>query len=153
MSSKGTTLSRLAAGISVDVGILTTLTPTFAMRLYQVPEEQATGAARFGLRLFGVRNVMIGGAALAGNEQAKTAVLAMQVPDQLIMWHALLAGYIPRKTALLALMTSTAVLSLAAVGYLAEQGESEAESGGEWGPGQWESEPDSATGAEERQAG
>ena len=72
MSSKGTTLSRLAAGIAVDVGILTTLTPAFATRLYQVPAEQATGAARFGLRLFGVRNVMIGGAALAGNEQAKT---------------------------------------------------------------------------------
>ena len=54
MSSKGATLSRIAAGIAVDVGILTTLTPTFAIRLYQAPEEQATGVARFGLRLFGV---------------------------------------------------------------------------------------------------
>ncbi len=110
------TFYRAAGGTAMLIGIGALLAPKMLVRLYGMDAAQMTGVSAFGWRLFGVRNIVIGGAALAGSQPARDVTLAIQAPDQLVFWHAFQTRSIPRPTAVLAMVTSGAVATACARG-------------------------------------
>lgn len=97
-------------------GVGALLAPKVLVRLYGMDPVQMTGVSEFGWRLFAVRNVVIGGAALAGSQPARDVTLAIQAPDQFVFWHAFRTRSIPRPTAVLAMLTSGLVAAACARG-------------------------------------
>ena len=105
-------LWRAVAGIALSVGTGVALAPGRFARLYGLPTRAMTGTAAFGWRLFAVRTLVIGGAALAGSPAARAAFVPVQILDQLVFLHALATRSVPRRAALLAMGTSGAIVAL-----------------------------------------
>lgn len=111
-SQDARTLHRVAAGVALLVGAGAAIAPRRLVALYGVDPDEMTGVGEFGWRLFAVRNLVVGGAALAGHRAAQDTVTLVQVPDQIVFWHALRSGAVPRTTGVLAIATSAAVAGL-----------------------------------------
>jgi len=105
-------LHRIAATLALAVGVGAALSPRTLLRIYGVDPDEMTEAGAFGWRLFAARNLVIGGAAFAGSESARNAMLAVQAPDQLVFLHAYRARALPRASAIAAMATSGAVIAL-----------------------------------------
>jgi hypothetical protein len=71
-----------------------------------------TGAGAFGWRLFAMRNLVTGVSALRGQESARDAFLPIQVMDKMVFAHAYRTRAVPRPTAVLAMVTSGAIIAL-----------------------------------------
>ena len=91
------------------IGLGFALAPRRLARLYGLPVDERTGASDFAWRLFTARNLVVGGAALAGSA-ARQLILLVQVVDQAVFLHALATGTVPRRTALSAIATSAAII-------------------------------------------
>ena len=104
-------------GINLGLGTMFLLFPKLTMRLYGLdPEEQ--GAAAYPVRYLGARSLVYG--ALLMDEDGSEALLE-QWPvatgvDATVNVLALISGEVPKRTALLGLLTSAAA---AAVGFMA----------------------------------
>lgn len=96
--------------IATTVGVMALLSPGRLMRAYGAAEPDDVGAV--GWRLFGVRNVAIGGAMLAGRPWALRLAAPVQVPDALVFLQGMREGAMPRWSGMLALGTAAAVASL-----------------------------------------
>lgn len=105
-------LRRATAGIALTVGAASALSPRAMLRLFGIAPREVTGAAAFGWRLFAVRTLFIGGAALSGDERARAAVLPVQIADQAVFAHAYRTRSVPRRAAVLAMATSGAIIVL-----------------------------------------
>lgn len=99
----------VGAGASV-VGVAAVLSPTLLGRVFGLTEP-TTGGGSLAWRLFGVRTALIGVATVRGSAQARRAVLPVQAADQLVFLHALPTGSVPRRTALMAMATSGALIT------------------------------------------
>ncbi len=99
-------------GIGVGVGIGAMVSPEALQRMFGVPRSQVTAAGALGWRLFAARNLYLGARALRGDRQAVAAYGHLQVIDQAVFWSALSSGRIPRRTSVLAILTSGAVVAL-----------------------------------------
>lgn len=107
------TARRLAGTIPLLIGLGAVAAPDRLVQLYGVDRSEMTGIGAFGWRLFGVRNIVIGAAAVAGHPLARDVTLAIQAPDQAVFAHAFATRSIPRPTAVLAMASSAAVAALA----------------------------------------
>ena len=103
------------------IGLGFALAPRRIARLYGLPVDELTGASDFAWRLFAARNLVVGGAALAG-AAARQLILPVQVVDQAIFLHALATGTVPKRTALSAIATSAAIIAACLAASRAEQG-------------------------------
>ena len=101
----------VAAAVGIAVGLAAATAPGALSRAYGLGPLSGGGA--LGWRLFAGRNLLLAGAALQGRPWARQAVLALQLPDQLAFGHGLATGSLPRRSALLAMATSGAVVALA----------------------------------------
>lgn len=102
----------MAAVVGTGVGLLAMAAPRQLVRLFGGDPDEVGGFASLGWRLFAARNLVIAPAAFLGSTAARDAVLAIQAPDQLVFAHGLLSGSIPRRSSLLAMAASGAVVAL-----------------------------------------
>ncbi len=114
--------ARAAAGTALAIGVGALLAPRALVRLYGMDPAEMTGVGAFGWRLFAVRNIVLGGAALAGHPAARDVTLFIQAPDQLVFAHAFRTRSIPRPTAALAMLTSALVAWASAKARTAPRG-------------------------------
>lgn len=96
--------------IATAVGVAALVAPDRLTRLYGAEAPNGVGAV--GWRLFGVRNVVIGGAMLAGQPWALRLAAPVQVPDAAVFLQAVRTGAMPRWSGTLALATAGAVAGL-----------------------------------------
>ena len=77
---------------------------------------ELNGIGKFGFRLFGIRNLMVGLMLTSGRKEAEDFTLAVQAPDLAMFVHAYKTGYVPKQAAAGAIATASLVtgLSLAA---------------------------------------
>ncbi len=108
----GEALQRGFGAIGWSIGAFAALAPRAFLRVYGMRDRDITGTAEFGWRLFGVRNLVISTAALRGDASARAAFLPVQIADQAVFAHALVTGSVPRRSALLAMGTSGAIIAL-----------------------------------------
>ncbi len=106
------TLARAMAGIGMAVAITSALSPRTFARAYGIPPSDMTGGGAFGWRLFAMRTAYLSARALAGDRAARDAFLPVQVLDQAVFAHALRTRAIPRPAAVLAMLTSGAIIAL-----------------------------------------
>lgn len=109
------TLWRIVAILALLVGVGSALAPGRMSRVFGMPADGMTGTAAFGWRLFAVRNLVVGGAALAGSVSARRSILPVQLFDQMVFLHALATKSVPRRSALLAMATSAAIIATSVV--------------------------------------
>jgi hypothetical protein len=107
-----TAATKAMAAIGAAVASAAAVSPRHFLRPFGVPEEEVTGAAELGWRLFAVRTAYISGRALSGDEEAVRAFLPVQVLDQAVFWHAFATRSVPRRAAVLAAATSAAIIGL-----------------------------------------
>ncbi len=105
-------LRRTTAGIGVAVGLGALVAPARLLRLYGVNPNELGGAGELGWRLFAVRNLFVGGAALGGNHTARAMVLPVQAADQALFVHALRTGSVPARAGIGAMATSGVIVAL-----------------------------------------
>lgn len=108
----GEGLDRLAGGIGLIVGVGALLFPRLLLRAYGVDPRELTGAGLLGWRLFAIRNIAIGSAAVGGHRRAQDAVLAIQAPDIALFAHCYRTESIPRPVAAKAMVTASLVAGL-----------------------------------------
>lgn len=106
------TLSRAMAAIGLAVAALSGLAPRTFARAYGIPPREMTGAGAFAWRLFAVRTAYLSVQALRGDERARAAFLPVQVLDQAVFADAFRTRAIPRPAAVLAMLTSGAIIAL-----------------------------------------
>lgn len=99
-----------AIGLAVATGA--GLAPRQFLRLFGVPDDEVTGAATFGWRLFAVRTAYLGALAMKGDEAARRAFLPIQILDQAVFWHAFARRSVPRPAPLLAAAASGVIIAL-----------------------------------------
>ncbi len=116
-----------AAGISLGAGAA--VAPGPLSRLAGLPAGEMTGTAALGLRLFAVRSLVVGDAALTGSRQARRIVLPIQLLDEVVFFHTLATGSVPRRLALMAIATSGAAIAACLAASHLEQAEHEVSSG------------------------
>lgn len=92
------------------VGLGFALAPRRLGRLYGLPPHELAGASDFAWRLFAARNLVVGGAALAGSQAARRTILPVQIVDQTIFLHALATRSVPPRTAAMGMATSAAIV-------------------------------------------
>ena len=105
-------LQRTTAGIALAVGIGALVAPRKLLGVYGVAPGEVGGAGELGWRLFAVRNLFVGGAALGGNPTARAMVLPVQAADQALFLHALRTGSVPARAAIGAMATSGVIVAL-----------------------------------------
>ena len=110
----GESIYRGVAAFALLIGVGALLFPRALLRIYGVDPAELTGAGALGWRLFAVRHLVIAGAALSGQRQARDVVLAVQLPDIAIFAHSYATRSLPRRTSLMALASATAVALLSA---------------------------------------
>ena len=106
------TLRRGEAAIALTVAALFTASPRLALKPFGVPDDEVTGVAVLGWRLFAVRTATIGAAAWRGDPSARRAFLPVQVADQAVFAAALRRGEVAPRTAGLAMATSAVIIAL-----------------------------------------
>lgn len=111
-SPSGAQLDRFAGGIGLLVGVGALLAPRLLLRLYGIDPAELNGVGLLGWRLFAIRNIAIGSAAVGGSRQAQDAVLGMQAPDIALFAHCYWTESIPRPVALKAMLTAALVASM-----------------------------------------
>ncbi len=63
--------------------------PDLLVRAYGMDPGEMNGVSSFGWRLFAARNLVLGGAAIAGAPWARDITLLVQAPDQLVFFTQL----------------------------------------------------------------
>lgn len=106
------TVWRTVSALALSVGAGFAVAPGQLSRFYGMPDDEMTGTAAFGWRLFAVRNLVVGGAALGGSVPARQAILPVQLLDQVVFLHALATKSVPRRPALLAMATSGVIIAM-----------------------------------------
>ncbi|PTL58277.1 hypothetical protein [Paraconexibacter algicola] len=104
--------TRINAAVALAVAAGVTFAPTPFLRLFGIDAAEVTGAARFGWRLFAVRNVWVAVRALQGDPSATGAFLPVQLMDQVVFWQAYRARSVPRRAPLMAAATSGLIIAL-----------------------------------------
>lgn len=108
----GGRLDRLAGGIGLIIGVGALLFPRLLLRAYGVDPRELTGAGLLGWRLFAIRNIAIGSAAVGGHRRAQDTVLAIQAPDIALFAHCYHTESIPRPVAAKAIASASLVAGL-----------------------------------------
>lgn len=98
--------------IGGSVGLLGYVVPGALQRAFGIPPAEIRGAGEVGWRLFAARNLYLTVAALRGHEWAIRAYGPLQGLDQVVFWHALVTRSVPRRTAVLAIAASGAIVAL-----------------------------------------
>ena len=111
-SERSETLARANAAIALAVAAGSLVSPGTLIRLYGVDPAEMTGIGAFGWRLFAMRNVALGVAALRGSESARNTFLPVQILDQGVFLQAYRSGSVPKAAALGAMATSGAIIVL-----------------------------------------
>lgn len=106
------TAERAMATIGISVGVAAAFAPVRLQRTFGVPNDHITPAGDFGWRLFAMRNLYLGGLALAGERSAIAAFLPVQVLDQVVFWHAFANRSVPRRTSALAAAASGVIIGM-----------------------------------------
>lgn len=101
-----------AIALAVAAGML--FLPRPFLRLFGIDAAEVTGTARFGWRLFAVRNVWVGVRALQGDPSAAATFLPVQLMDQAVFWQAYASRSVPRRAAVMAAATSGVIIALEA---------------------------------------
>ncbi len=102
-------MSSIAAVVAAGAAI----SPRTFLRPFGIREEDVTGAAEFGWRLFAVRTGYIAyRAALRNDGSAVGAFLPVQLLDQAVFWEAFASRRVPRRAALLAAAASGGIIAL-----------------------------------------
>ena len=109
---KAEALHRTTAGIALAVGIGAALAPARLLQVYGVDPDEMGGPGALGWRLFAVRNLAVGLAAMGGNRTARDMILPVQAADQLVFAHAYRSAAVPRAAALGAMATSGVIVAL-----------------------------------------
>lgn len=99
-------------GIGATVGLAAATAPSLLQRSFGIAAEDVTGANRLGWRLFATRNLYLTARAATGDQTAVAAIGHLQALDQVVFWHAFAHRSVPRRTALLAALTSAAIVGL-----------------------------------------
>lgn len=94
------------------IGLAAACAPSLLQRSFGVPASDITGSNKLGWRLFATRNLYLTARAVRGDPTAVDAFGQLQALDQVVFWHALATGSVPRRTALLAATTSAAIVGL-----------------------------------------
>jgi hypothetical protein len=108
----GEPLHRAAAALALVIGAAAILSPRRLVRAYGVASTEMTAIGTLGWRLFGVRNLLVAGAALLGDRSARKAMLITQIPDQLVFLKAYRSRSLPPIAALSAMLTSAGIVVL-----------------------------------------
>jgi hypothetical protein len=103
---------RLIAGIESAIGLGAIVAPEKLVALYGISPREVNGIGAFAMRLFGIRNLAVALANLAGDQKARDFTLAIQAPDLAMFVHAYRTGYIPKQAALGAIATAGLVTGL-----------------------------------------
>jgi len=123
MKPRSEQLWRSVAGLALLVGVGSVIAPRALSRLYGMPADGMTGTAALGWKMFGVRTVTIGAAALVGSAPVRQLVIPVQIFDQIVFFQALLTRSVPRKSAIMAMATSGAIIALSLAASRLEQSE------------------------------
>lgn len=110
MKSRQARSAMLAIG--GGVGVAAALGPDLLVRAFGVPADSLTPAGRLGWRLFAARNLYLTARAVTGDHAAEDAFGPLQALDQVVFWGALAKGELPRRTCVLAIATSGAIVAL-----------------------------------------
>lgn len=103
---------RAMVAIGGSVGLAAALAPDLLQRAFGIHQSQLTGAGRFGWRLFATRNLYLTALAMKGDPTAVAAFGKLQPLDQMVFVTAFVSRSVPRRTAVLAAMTSLAIMGL-----------------------------------------
>ncbi len=99
-------------GIGGTVGLAAAAAPSLLQRSFGIAAEEVTGANRLGWRLFATRNLYLSARAATGDQAAVAAIGHLQALDQVVFWCAFARRSVPRRTALLAALTSAVIIGL-----------------------------------------
>lgn len=94
------------------VGGVALVAPDLLLRTFGVAGGDLTPAGRLGWRLFAARNIYLTVQATRGGQGAEDAFGPIQALDQAIFWHALYKRDLPRRTSVLAIAASSAIVAL-----------------------------------------
>jgi len=100
------------AAIAGTVAAASALSPRTLLRAFGIAPAEVTGAAAFGWRLFAVRTGYVAVQALRADASATASFLPIQAMDQVVFWHAYRTRSVPRRAAVLAAVTSGAIVAL-----------------------------------------
>lgn len=106
----GEPLHRLASGIAIGVGLGAALSPARLLGLYGI--DELGGAGDLGWRLFAIRTLAVGAAAMGGSPLARDLLIGVQAPDQVAFAHGAATGTISSRAAALASATSAGIVAL-----------------------------------------
>jgi hypothetical protein len=106
------TLRRATAGLALAVGAGAVLAPARLLSVYGVEPGALGGVGALGWRLFGVRNLFVGGAAWCGDATARAMIPPVQAADQALFAHALRTSSVPAAAAIGAMATSGLIVAL-----------------------------------------
>ncbi|WP_139980349.1 hypothetical protein [Nocardioides litoris] len=103
---------RAMVGVGGAVGLAAAVAPSLLQRSFGIPAADVTGANELGWRLFATRNLYLTARAATGDQAAIDAIGHLQALDQVVFWHAFARRSVPRRTALLAVLTSAVIVGL-----------------------------------------
>ncbi len=101
--------------IEAAIGIGAVVAPDKLIAAYGMSPKEMNGIGKFGMRLFGIRNVAVAIANARGEQWAKDFTLAVQAPDAAMFAHAFKTGYVPKQAAGGALATAGLVTALSLI--------------------------------------
>ncbi len=107
------TTKKAIAAIELGIGIGATFAPDKLIAAYGMKPSDLNGIGKFGFRLFGIRNFMVGLLLFSGRKEAEDFTLAVQAPDLVMFAHAYKTGYVPKQAAVGAIATAGLVSGLA----------------------------------------
>ena len=102
-------VARLVAAFALLIGVGALISPRTLVRLYGADPDGITGIGSLGWRLFAIRNIGTSCAALAGSAEARSMIVALQIPDFILFaacWHN---RSIPRLTSGMAMLSAGSV--------------------------------------------
>lgn len=108
----GEPLHRLASGIAIGVGLGAALSPARLLGLYGIEPDELGGAGDLGWRLFAIRTLAVGAAAMGGSPLARDLLIGVQAPDQLAFAYGAATGTISPRATALASATSAGIVAL-----------------------------------------
>lgn len=112
-------LHRAAGLLALAVGTSAALAPRPLLRGFGIASSEVTGAAELGWRMFGIRTALVGGAVVAGSRGARTAVIPVQLADQVTFVLAGRRPGVPVRAVRMAQGVSGVLVALSAAAHRA----------------------------------
>lgn len=111
----GSTVDPLTLGtaaIALTVAAGSAIAPKRFLRAFGFREQDTTGAAVLGWRLFAIRTATLGVLSAGGNTTARDLFLPVQIMDQAAWWWGYRRGELPFRTAAMAAAASGAIIGI-----------------------------------------